>query len=138
MTESPTTRNRLSPGEESAGDGSGRGGSVEAVDAVVGATVVTGADDVEVVPIGHSYGSVALGSALSQHDLDVDRAVAVGSPGLGRGIDGVEDLSVPRGGLYVGQNHDDVVAGLGQNGAFGLGGVLTPPPSRGPPDGRRR
>ncbi len=82
-----------------------------------------GGDDTEIVPIGHSYGSVALGSALSQHDVDVDRAVVVGSPGLGAGIDDTGDLDLPRHQLYVGQNDDDLVAGLGQNGALGLGGA---------------
>jgi uncharacterized protein YukE len=96
-----------------------RGGALLA-ESVDGLRALRG-HDTEIVPVAHSYGSVALGSALTHHGLDVDRAVVVGSPGMGEGIDDVGDLHLPR--LYVGQNHDDLVAGLGQNGALGLGGV---------------
>ncbi|MFB9313062.1 alpha/beta hydrolase, partial [Nocardioides plantarum] len=90
--------------------------SIDGLHAVAG-------DDADVVPIGHSYGSVALGSALTHHDLGVTRAVVVGSPGMGEGVHDVGDLHLGRGRLFVGQNQDDVVAGLGQNGSFGLGSI---------------
>ena len=100
-------------------DAADRGGDLLAR-SIQGLRAVGGGD---VVPIGHSYGSVALGSALVHHDLDVSRAVVVGSPGMGEGVHDVDDLHLGRGRLYVGQNHDDVVAGLAQNGSFGLGSV---------------
>ncbi|WP_148613541.1 alpha/beta hydrolase [Nocardioides rubriscoriae] len=102
--------------------GAAHHGGALLAESIDGLRAVRGSD-ADIVPIGHSYGSVALGAALSEHHVDVDRAVAVGSPGLGEGIDDVGDLDVPRGQLYVGQNHDDAVAGLGQNGALGLGGL---------------
>ena len=77
--------------------------------------------------IGHSYGSTTMGHALSDHDVDVDEAIAIGSPGLGANADDVRDLDVPDGHFFVGRNSDDPVADLGDKGwvskgtAFGAG-----------------
>src|SRR5262245_4861341 len=70
MTESPMTSTRLSPGDDSAGDGSGSGGSVDAVD-VVGAVVVVVATVVEVVP-----GSLVAGAGAASGWLPPPQAVA--------------------------------------------------------------
>lgn len=78
-------------------------------------------DDFNLIPIGHSYGSTTLGHALTDHDVDVDRAAVVGSPGLGSGVDGPGDLDVPEGQFYVGRNSDDGVSGLAGNGWAHLG-----------------
>lgn len=103
------------------GEGAADRGGALLADSIDGLRALRG-DDVEIVPIGHSYGSTTLGATLTHHDVDVDRAAVVGSPGMGRGIDDVGDLDLG-GRLHVGQNADDPVAGLGQNGSFGLGGV---------------
>ena len=77
--------------------------------------------------IGHSYGSTTMGHALSDHDVDVDEAIAIGSPGLGANAENAGDLDVPDGHFFVGRNSDDPVADLGDKGwvnkgtAFGAG-----------------
>ncbi len=77
--------------------------------------------------IGHSYGSTTMGHALSDHDVDVDEAIAIGSPGLGANADDVNEIDVPDGHFFVGRNSDDPVADLGDKGwvnkgtAFGAG-----------------
>ena len=77
--------------------------------------------------IGHSYGSTTMGHALSDHDVDVDEAIAIGSPGLGANADDVSEIDVPDGHFFVGRNSDDPVADLGDKGwvnkglAFGAG-----------------
>ncbi|WP_203338425.1 alpha/beta hydrolase [Nocardioides limicola] len=84
-------------------------------------------DRANLTVIGHSYGSTTTGYALSQYDVDVDRAVFIGSPGLGGGVNHVSDLSVPAGEVFVGTNSLDPVGGLGDKGwvnkgtLFGLG-----------------
>ena len=47
--------------------------------------------------IGHSYGSTTMGHALSDHDVDVDEAIAIGSPGLGANADDVQTSTCPTG-----------------------------------------
>jgi pimeloyl-ACP methyl ester carboxylesterase len=49
----------------------------------------------QIVVVGHSYGSVVGGLALSEFDLDVAKFVALGSPGLGTGIARRSDLGRP-------------------------------------------
>ena len=77
--------------------------------------------------IGHSYGSTTMGHALSDHDVDVDEAIAIGSPGLGAHADDVGEIDVPDDHFFVGRNSDDPVADLGDKGwvnkgnAFGAG-----------------
>ena len=84
-------------------------------------------DRAHLTVIGHSYGSTTMGHGLTDHDVDVDEAVAIGSPGLGANADDVGDLDVPDGHFYVGRNSDDPVADLGDKGwvnkgnAFGAG-----------------
>ena len=115
-------------------------GGARLADALDG--LVAGRDDVpRVVPIGHSYGSTTVGATLSDHDVDVGAAAVVGSPGLTGDVHDVGDLDLPEGELYVGRNHDDLVARLGQNGSLGtgtLGGVgLGHDPADGDFGGRR-
>ncbi|MFD8894964.1 alpha/beta hydrolase [Streptomyces sp. NPDC059566] len=44
--------------------------------------------------LGHSYGSLVVGEAMSMHvDLPVDNAIMVGSPGVG--VDHAKDLNIP-------------------------------------------
>ena len=77
--------------------------------------------------IGHSYGSTTMGHALTDRDVDIDEAIAIGSPGLGADAGNAGDLDVPDGHFFVGRNSDDPVADLGDKGrvnkgtAFGLG-----------------
>lgn len=84
-------------------------------------------DRAHLTVIGHSYGSTTMGHGLSDHDVDVDEAVAVGSPGLGANGGHVGDLDVPDGHFFVGRSSDDPVADLGDKGwvdkgnAFGAG-----------------
>lgn len=108
--------------EAAAGEGAADRGGDRLADSLDGLRAV-GGGDLEIVPVGHSYGSVVVGSALEHHPVDVDRAAVVGSPGMGRGVHHVGDLHLGRGDLYVGRDPRDPVAGLGQNGAFGLGAV---------------
>ena len=74
--------------------------------------------------IGHSYGSTTMGHALSDHDVDVDEAIAIGSPGLGAHADDVSEIDVPDGHFFVGRNSDDPVADLGDKGWVNKGLVL--------------
>ena len=45
--------------------------------------------------VGHSYGSVVVGLAVANHGVQVDRLIALGSPGLGTGIESRQDLGRP-------------------------------------------
>ena len=54
-------------------------------------------DRAHLTVVGHSYGSTTMGHALSDHDVDVDEAVAIGSPGLGANADDVSEVDVPEG-----------------------------------------
>jgi pimeloyl-ACP methyl ester carboxylesterase/uncharacterized protein YukE len=84
-------------------------------------------DRAHLTVVGHSYGSTTMGHALSDHDVDVDEAVAIGSPGLGANADDASEIDVPDGHFFVGRNSDDPVADLGDKGwvdkgtAFGAG-----------------
>lgn len=63
--------------------------------------------------IGHSYGSVLLGHALTQ-GLDTDEAVALGSPGMG--VDTADELRFPKDRLWAGAADDDYVPNLPPHG----------------------
>ena len=98
-----------------------RAGGERLADALDGLTAARGGE-VALVPVGHSYGSTTLGSALSTHALAVGpvRAAVVGSPGLTGAVHDVGDLGLTEDSFFVGRNHDDLVARLGTNGRFGL------------------
>lgn len=81
-------------------------------------------DDAHLTVIGHSYGSTTVAHALSDHDVDVDQAILVGSPGAGGGVDHVDDLDVPDGHLFVGAASDDPVANLGDKGWVNKGNLF--------------
>lgn len=49
----------------------------------------------QITIVGHSYGSTVTGLALRDYRLAVGRVVVVGSPGLGEGIESVDDLRRP-------------------------------------------
>ncbi|WP_422395720.1 alpha/beta hydrolase [Rhodococcus sovatensis] len=67
-----------------------------------------GAPSVNTV-IGHSYGSTVIGHAMSEgNSLDADRVIFVGSPGVGNGIDGVEDLRLDS--VDPSSNHERIFA----------------------------
>lgn len=74
--------------------------------------------------IGHSYGSTTVGHAASGPGLAVDDLVVVGSPGLGGGVESVDDLAIGDADVWVGANSLDPVPHLAQRGAVGAGGLL--------------
>lgn len=76
---------------------------------------VAGVEREAVTTIGHSYGSVVLGRSLADHEgrLATDRAVALGSPGMGVQLSrelGLHDDQR----LYAATFDDDPIAHLGQ------------------------
>lgn len=66
--------------------------------------------------IGHSYGSTTTAIAASEHDLDADDVVLLGSPGAGVQNPTAESLGID-GDVYVGRNSRDFVGVLGGEGA---------------------
>lgn len=92
-------------------------------------------DRAHLTVIGHSYGSTTVGHGLSDHDVEIDDAVVVGSPGLGGNADDTSELDVPEGHVFVGANSDDPVADLGDRGwadkGLALGAGLGNDPSEG-------
>ena len=76
--------------------------------------------------IGHSYGSTTVAHAATDHHIDVDDIVLVGSPGAGGGVDHADELGVGADHVWVGRNSEDLVAALGDHGWVGahtLGGA---------------
>ncbi|WP_342786818.1 alpha/beta hydrolase [Streptomyces qinzhouensis] len=69
-------------------------------------------DDPHVTAIGHSYGSLTVGTAAKQSGgiPGVDDIVLVGSPGVG--VDRAADLGVPPQRVYVGAADNDIVTKL--------------------------
>ncbi|MCA2218628.1 alpha/beta hydrolase [Jidongwangia harbinensis] len=57
--------------------------------------------------LGHSYGSLVVGSAATGPGLQADDVVFVGSPGVG--VDSVRDLAVPPDRVWAGTARSDVV-----------------------------
>lgn len=80
-------------------------------------------DTPHITAIGHSYGSVTLGQSAHDHRLAIDDLVVVGSPGLGPGVTGPEDLGLGREHVWVGVNSRDPVARLGDHGWLNPGAV---------------
>lgn len=80
--------------------------------------------------LGHSYGSTALGRAVSEHGLQLNDTVSLGGPGFGSGIQDVTDLPNTAGRVW-GVRHDldpiDLAGMHGRNpdrggfGAYGFG-----------------
>ncbi|MCF2528614.1 alpha/beta hydrolase [Yinghuangia soli] len=62
--------------------------------------------------VGHSYGSAVVGSAASQHTLDADDIVVVGSPGTNTSH--VSQMNMQNGHVWSGAASDDYVARLPQ------------------------
>ncbi|MFE9728085.1 alpha/beta hydrolase [Streptomyces sp. NPDC005794] len=89
-------------------------------------------EDPHVTAIGHSYGSLAVGTAARQDGgiPAVDDIILLGSPGVG--VDKAEDLGVGKGHVYVGAADNDPVTQLPskQQSAVGVlamaGGPLFP------------
>nr|WP_241248768.1 alpha/beta hydrolase [Nocardioides sp. KC13] len=75
-------------------------------------------DDFHLTAIGHSYGSTTTAHALTDHDVDVDDAVLLGSPGAGGGVEHADELGVNND-VWVGANSRDPVAALADNGWVG-------------------
>ncbi|WP_344750990.1 alpha/beta hydrolase, partial [Micromonospora olivasterospora] len=57
--------------------------------------------------LGHSYGSVVVGTAARDHGLAADALVFVGSPGVG--VDGAAGLRLPGGEVWASTAPDDVI-----------------------------
>ncbi len=101
--------------------------------AAVGATELTrfvGGLDLEgadVTVIGYSYGSTVVGKALADEGLagHVDRALFVGSPGVG--VDRAEDLNLPPGSVFAAQARGDVINHAPSMRPLAIGAVLAGP-----------
>ncbi|AXB47079.1 alpha/beta hydrolase [Amycolatopsis albispora] len=57
--------------------------------------------------IGHSYGSTVIGHAARDLDLDVDKMVFVGSPGVG--VDNASELNIDPGDVYATTAREDII-----------------------------
>lgn len=57
--------------------------------------------------LGHSYGSLVVGTAARDHGLSADALVFVGSPGVG--VDHAGDLRMPAGQVWAATAPDDVI-----------------------------
>ncbi|MBN6036650.1 alpha/beta hydrolase [Amycolatopsis sp. 195334CR] len=57
--------------------------------------------------IGHSYGSTVIGHAGRDLDLDVDKMVFVGSPGVG--VDHASELNIDPGDVYATTAREDII-----------------------------
>ncbi|WDZ85294.1 alpha/beta hydrolase [Micromonospora cathayae] len=57
--------------------------------------------------LGHSYGSLVVGTAAREHGLAADALVFVGSPGVG--VDHAADLRLPPGQVWASTAGDDVI-----------------------------
>jgi hypothetical protein len=57
--------------------------------------------------LGHSYGSLVVGTAARSPGLQADSVVFVGSPGVG--VDSAAQLQVPRGQVWSSTSHSDVI-----------------------------
>ena len=101
--------------------------------AAVGATELTrfvaGLDleGADVTVIGYSYGSTVVGKALADEGLagHVDRALFVGSPGVG--VDRAEDLNLPPGSVFAAQAEGDVINNAPSMRPLAIGAVLGGP-----------
>lgn len=93
------------------GTGHAEAGAAQLKSDVAGLEALGGGPRPKVTVIGHSYGSVVVGTAADK-GLAADDIVLVGSPG-----DAVDDANadyenVPDGHVYVGSNSDDVISML--------------------------
>lgn len=57
--------------------------------------------------MGHSYGSTAVGFTMRDKGLPVDRAIFVGSPGLG--VDSPRELHLDPSQIFVGRGSNDPI-----------------------------
>jgi len=57
--------------------------------------------------IGHSYGSLVVGTAAARPGFDADSLVFVGSPGVG--VDSAADLHAPAGEVWASTSYSDVI-----------------------------
>ncbi|MTV26335.1 hypothetical protein FTX61_13060 [Nitriliruptoraceae bacterium ZYF776] len=74
------------------------------------------ADDAVIHAFGHSYGSTALGRAVSRNDLTVGSTVSLGGPGFGSGIRSVDDLPDNAGRVWGVRHDKDPIALAGMHG----------------------
>ncbi|MFF3318189.1 alpha/beta hydrolase [Streptomyces sp. NPDC003035] len=79
--------------------------------------------DPHITAIGHSYGSLTVGTASQQPGgmPDVDDYILLGSPGVG--VDRAEDLGVGKQHVFVGAAENDIVTKLPSGGSV-VGGVI--------------
>ncbi|MEU9608823.1 alpha/beta hydrolase [Streptomyces sp. NPDC048057] len=85
-------------------------------DFMAGLAATSQHDDPHVTAIGHSYGSLTVGTAAKQSGgiPGVDDIILVGSPGVG--VDKAADLGVPPERVYVGSADNDIVTKLPSKG----------------------
>ena len=80
------------------------------------ARAVAARRDLHLTVAGHSYGSLVAGYALRER-TGADDLIAIGAPGLG--IDSLDELHLPAGGVHVGEADRDPVADVGLIDWFG-------------------
>ncbi|HZB51477.1 MAG TPA: alpha/beta hydrolase [Mycobacteriales bacterium] len=83
--------------------------------ALAAGRTVDGGDPPHLTVIGHSYGSTVVGAAATTQPLIADDLVLLGSPGAM--AEHTDQLSRPRGHVFVGEARFDLVADLGAFGA---------------------
>ncbi len=99
-----------------------RGGE-RLADTVDGIRAIREGDQPHLTAVGHSYGSTTTGHAATDHGLDVDDIVLVGSPGPGDAAEHATDLGVGSDHVWVGTNSLDPVGGLGDKGWINKGNI---------------
>ena len=97
-----------------------RAGAEHLASYVNGLDAARGGREVNMSVVAHSYGSTTAGHAATDYGLDVvDDLIVVGTPGLGRGVDHVDDLGGPD--VWVGNASRDPVPQFADNGWWGGG-----------------
>ena len=97
-------------------EGRAEDGGAQFADSIDGLRASRPYDEAHLTAIGHSYGSTTVAHAATDHHIDVDDIVLVGSPGAGGGTDNAGDLGIGSDHVWVGRNSEDLVATLGDHG----------------------
>ncbi|MEV0595010.1 alpha/beta hydrolase [Nonomuraea cavernae] len=112
--DAPQLAGTFTPGASVAGDAPAARGAVELAAFADGLTAARTSPGRHVV-LGHSYGSLVTGKAARLRPFKLaDELIFVGSPGVG--VDHADELGVPGGHVWVGEDGNDPVAKLGRFG----------------------
>ena len=106
------------PSGDDFGNAAGEGAAIEGgrrlANHVDGIVASRGDDQPHMTVIGHSYGSTTTAHAATDHGLDVDNVILVGSPGAGSGVQHASQLGVPE--VWVGTAAHDHIPKLSDTG----------------------